>query len=63
MVNNGIHWYSDYPLAIAIGYTFGKQISNRNSNKNNETKEGVNKLTVVPFFDRQNLGLSFNLNF
>jgi PAP2 superfamily len=23
MVNIGIHWYSDYPLGIAIGYTFG----------------------------------------
>lgn len=23
MVNTGIHWYSDYPLAIALGYTFG----------------------------------------
>ncbi len=24
MVNNGVHWVSDYPLAIAIGYTYGK---------------------------------------
>jgi hypothetical protein len=23
MVNTGIHWYSDYPLAIALGYSFG----------------------------------------
>jgi len=23
MVNTGIHWYSDYPLAIVLGYTFG----------------------------------------
>ena len=23
MVNTGIHWYSDYPLAIAMGYSFG----------------------------------------
>ena len=23
MVDIGIHWYSDYPLALAIGYTFG----------------------------------------
>ncbi len=63
MVNNGIHWYSDYPLAIAIGYTFGKQISNRHSNKNNENKEGTNKLALVPFFDSQNLGLSVKLSF
>jgi membrane-associated phospholipid phosphatase len=24
MMNNGVHWISDYPLAIALGYTFGK---------------------------------------
>ncbi|HNC75620.1 MAG TPA: phosphatase PAP2 family protein, partial [Elusimicrobiota bacterium] len=24
MVNNGVHWYSDYPLAIAMGWVFGK---------------------------------------
>ena len=23
MVNNGIHWYSDYPLGIFLGYSFG----------------------------------------
>lgn len=30
MLNNGVHWMSDYPLAIAIGYTCGKIISSRN---------------------------------
>lgn len=24
MVNNGVHWVSDYPVSIAIGYLFGK---------------------------------------
>ena len=24
MMNNGVHWISDYPLALFIGYTFGK---------------------------------------
>jgi len=23
MVNTGIHWYSDYPLAVVLGYSFG----------------------------------------
>ena len=26
MVNTGIHWYSDYPLAIFLGYSFGELI-------------------------------------
>jgi len=24
MVSNGVHWFSDYPLALAIGYSSGK---------------------------------------
>ena len=24
MVNNGVHWYSDYPLALALGYGFAR---------------------------------------
>jgi len=24
MVNNGVHWASDYPLGIGLGYVFGK---------------------------------------
>jgi hypothetical protein len=24
MLNNGVHWISDYPVAIAIGYTYGR---------------------------------------
>jgi len=33
MMNNGVHWASDYPLALAIGYTFGKIVSNPKRNK------------------------------
>lgn len=29
MMNNGVHWLSDYPLAIAIGYTYGKIVTSR----------------------------------
>ena len=31
MLNNGVHWISDYPLAIAIGYTCGKIAVSRGS--------------------------------
>ena len=27
MVNSGVHWYSDYPLGIYMGYTFGKIVA------------------------------------
>ena len=30
LMARGWHWLSDYPLAVALGYTFGKIISDRN---------------------------------
>jgi hypothetical protein len=30
MLNNGVHWASDYPMAIALGYSFGKMAVKRN---------------------------------
>lgn len=30
MVNNGVHWSSDYPLAIGVGYVFGRVSVNMN---------------------------------
>lgn len=27
MVNNGVHWLSDYPLGLAIGYSIGKVVA------------------------------------
>lgn len=39
MVNNGVHWASDYPLGIAMGYVFGKASVKILSEKKEETKE------------------------
>ncbi len=30
MINNGVHWASDFPLGFALGYGFGKYISKKN---------------------------------
>jgi hypothetical protein len=29
MMNNGVHWASDYPLGFGIGYLFAKIVANR----------------------------------
>lgn len=43
MMNNGVHWASDYPLGIAMGYVFGKAsvkvLSKKESDDKNEDKE------------------------
>jgi hypothetical protein len=35
MMNNGVHWIGDYPLALALGYISGKITVNRQNNKYN----------------------------
>ncbi|MCX6150786.1 MAG: phosphatase PAP2 family protein [Ignavibacteriales bacterium] len=63
MVNSGIHWYSDYPLGIAIGYAFGKLIANPQSINLTEDENSKKKLSILPYVNRTSLGLSFNLSF
>lgn len=41
MINNGVHWASDYPLGIAMGYLFGK-ISSRMGKPQTEGAEASN---------------------
>ena len=59
MANKGIHWYSDYPLGIAIGYTFGKLISAGSVLHKEENGVG---LSISPSFgpDEVNMRLSYN---
>ncbi len=33
MINNGVHWASDYPAGMAVGYLFGKVIASKNHHK------------------------------
>lgn len=38
MLNNGAHWASDYPLGIALGYSFAKIAIRKNHKRNMENK-------------------------
>lgn len=52
MVNNGVHWWSDYPLGIAMGYLFGRQAFNMgksDSELENEKKSKENQVAFMPF--------------
>jgi membrane-associated phospholipid phosphatase len=60
MVNSGIHWYSDYPLGIAIGYAFGKLIANPKGIGLAEKKGDFRKLSVFPYYNENYIGLTFN---
>jgi membrane-associated phospholipid phosphatase len=60
MVGTGIHWYSDYPLAVALGYTFGMISAH---------PEGIPKiisggnLNIFPMLVDKGFGISIGYHF
>jgi hypothetical protein len=71
MINNGVHWAGDYPLAILMGYGFGKLIVNRDRLRIKKTERDIltgnnNKpqLKLSPtFLDNRTPGMSLSLRF
>lgn len=61
MVNNGVHWASDYPLGIAMGYVFGKAAAQLG-------KPQIDKVTktqwmITPFMNQDSNGLAWTLRY
>lgn len=51
MVNNGVHWMSDYPLALGIGYVVGKFAVSSGRKKVGESSEtSGNRIRLIPTF-------------
>ena len=48
MVNNGVHWASDYPLGIAMGYMFGKYAAKMGQENKEENPEVSTNWKLVP---------------
>jgi hypothetical protein len=65
MLNNGVHWISDYPLAIAIGYTCGKIALARGSKviQKSGTDHGASSSLTPAYFREGVLGLSYKATF
>jgi hypothetical protein len=65
MINNGVHWMSDYPLAIAIGYSCGKIALSRG--RQILPKFGVNRgatSSLTPaYLGNGGIGLSYRATF
>lgn len=60
MVGTGIHWYSDYPLAVALGYTFGMIAAHPEGIPNSIAGK---KLNVMPVLVDKGFGLSVGFSF
>ncbi len=52
MINNNVHWASDYPLAIALGYLCAKQVVKRNR-----------RVLQSPSIDKHKAKLVYALNY
>ncbi len=71
MMNNGVHWFSDYPLALAIGYGLGEvAVSNyrkiertRFANKSQRRPEPVLLFNPILAADFQSYGMGLTLLF
>lgn len=65
MINNGVHWISDYPLAIAIGYTCGKIVLSRGRQIIPKISErrGATSVLMPAYLGSGSLGLSYRATF
>ncbi len=58
LVNEGMHWYSDFPLAFFLGYTFGNIISPVKNISDQTTNSPDSHLIVTPSYINKNIALS-----
>ena len=54
MINNNVHWASDYPMAIALGYLCAKQVVKRNRKIVSSTSLQKDKATLSYTFNYTN---------
>ena len=66
MMNTGVHWISDYPLGIALGYSFAKIAVQKGRTPITESPdiEPTSSLSILPVFTaRGNFALHVSLSF
>jgi len=65
MLNNGVHWISDYPLAIAIGYTCGKIVASRGHQLIPKigSDHGATSALIPAYLGEGSVGLSYRATF
>ena len=63
MVNNGVHWASDYPLGIAMGYVFGKSAAQMGKTVELGQPTAKTKWQLMPAIQNNSQGLSLVTDF
>jgi hypothetical protein len=64
MANNGIHWYSDYPLGMFLGYSFGMIATHKEMfSVYSQGKDIPLNVSVAPTINQHGAGLSLTATF
>jgi hypothetical protein len=63
MLSNGIHWVSDYPLGLFIGYYFGMLASHPEGIPLSDSGDGKLKVHILPSVTPLGTGVCFTMNF
>lgn len=64
MANTGIHWYSDYPLGIALGYAFGMLVAHPEGLPVEAASESkAPAVSVGPMVNERGAGLKVAMSF
>jgi hypothetical protein len=65
MVNNGVHWASDYPLGIAMGYVFGKAATKLGKPRTKDEEKKPNEVSwqIIPAMQNGVLTTQFIMDF
>ncbi|HUI63288.1 MAG TPA: phosphatase PAP2 family protein [Bacteroidota bacterium] len=65
MGNTGIHWYSDYPLGLALGYSFGMIAAHPREmgGLKSEQASGESKLSIAPRITPEGAGFAIQFAF
>jgi hypothetical protein len=65
MGNTGIHWYSDYPLAVVLGYSFGMIAAHplELGGVDSGLKPGQPELSVAPLIEPARAGIVVSVSF
>ena len=62
MANTGIHWYSDYPLGLFLGYSFGMLASHPEGWRPSSPESHI-KVSILPTMVPEGAGLGVQLTF
>jgi len=62
MLNNGVHWASDYPLALAMGYSLGMIATSSGRSRINNLSDFSGDFNIG-LIGNQRVGISYTINF